>query len=114
MEGLFEYVLQKIQNTIHTDLQHSVITTSIVLYLVFPLLNVIIERKGKKGERKGKERGEKEIKRNRLLCQAFLEVRNKSRAGFYISNLISNLCGVFLTPCFWVPLARLFLSIQHY
>lgn len=92
MEGLFEYVLQKIQNTLHTDLQHSVITTSIVLYLLFPLLNIIIERKGKergkkrgkKRERKGKEKGEKEIKINRLLCQAFLEVRNKSRAGFYI------------------------------
>lgn len=71
MEGLFEYVLQKIQNTLHTDLQHSVITTSIVLYLLFPLLNIIIERKGKEKGKKGERKGGKRNKKKSTSLSSF-------------------------------------------
>lgn len=70
--------------------------------LVFIISPGIIERKK-----------ERKSCRNQLLCQVFLEVRNKSRAGFYAPNLVSNQYRVFPSPCCWVPLTWRFISIQH-
>lgn len=68
-----------------------------VLYLVLP--RSMILWKERKKERHG---------RNQLLCQGFLEVRNKSTARFNVSNLISTQCGLFPLLHCWVHLPGFF------